>query len=160
MEYGAPAACGLFARAISMSGSPRLDAPLAAAFEKWHPQAVARTRCARVGADAPAAQRRCLLALNSSELVAAMPDNWDAAAFSFELFSDAYEHAEAGGPRQARPIGCGLACGCVPCGVLLRTSSVNVGCHSCGMYFSRLACAGATSGLFHWISVSRSAQCL
>ncbi|KAH8058499.1 carboxylic ester hydrolase [Aureococcus anophagefferens] len=78
-----PLARGLFRRAISMSGSPRLNSTLEEAYGYWHREPVLATRCAAL-IDGPEL-RDCLYSLDASELVAAQPDDWDAATFSYSL---------------------------------------------------------------------------
>ena len=86
-----PLARGLFRRAISMSGSPRLNSTLEEAYGYWHREPVLATRCAAL-IDGPEL-RDCLYSLDASELVAAQPDDWDAATFSYSLFDEDYRYA-------------------------------------------------------------------
>ena len=86
-------ASGLFSSAISMSGSPRLNSTRAEANEYWHPQVVKQSRCASLVHAQSAKLRSCLLGLSSDELVQAMPENWDAAAFGISVFQSSYQYA-------------------------------------------------------------------
>lgn len=86
-----PASRGLLHRAISLSGSPRLNSTTREASEYWHRQVVARTRCHRhAGGSALAA---CLLDLNTSELLAARPPSWHPDCFGLGVFDVSYQYA-------------------------------------------------------------------
>jgi carboxylesterase type B len=91
-----PRAAGLYSAAISMSGSPRLNSTIAEAASYWHREPVLNSRCGDLlldnGADA-AELRTCLYSLTTDELVLMMPDNWDAASFSFDVFQSTYQYA-------------------------------------------------------------------
>ena len=83
-----PYATHLFQRAISMSGSPRLNATLDEAMTYWHPQVVDRTAC-NISKTA-----LCLRSLPANELVLAQPENWDPKnGWSASVFSDTYYYA-------------------------------------------------------------------
>ena len=88
-----PLARGLFSRAISMSGSPRLNSTLEEAYGSWHRAPVLATSCADLIDGPKAALRACLYSLDASDLVAAQPDDWDAATFSYAVFDEAYRSA-------------------------------------------------------------------
>jgi carboxylesterase type B len=95
-----PLATGLFHKAISMSGSPRLDQTLEDATEPgqgWHWEVVNRTRCANLSstavtvespsATASASLLSCLYSLSAQEMVDATPDDWDpSGGWSLQVF--------------------------------------------------------------------------
>ncbi len=86
-----PQAVGLFSRAVSMSGSPRLNSTSAEASTYWHREVVRATSCA--GRQGPRLAA-CLRALPAADLVAAMPVDWDPPqGWSTRVFSDAYRYA-------------------------------------------------------------------
>ena len=83
-----PYATGLFSRAISMSGSPRLNSTVKEAEDWWHPQVVDNTLCNQ------SRTRKCLRALQPKDLVAAQPENWDPNfGWSSRVFWDSYRYA-------------------------------------------------------------------
>mmetsp|Transcript_10252 Transcript_10252/g.32357 ORF Transcript_10252/g.32357 Transcript_10252/m.32357 type:complete len:611 (+) Transcript_10252:47-1879(+) len=86
-----PLASGLFRAGVSMSGSPRLAATVAEAAATWHVEAVNRTRCSALARRGELLS--CLHSLNKTELVGAMPPDWDSASFSFAGFSPSYRYA-------------------------------------------------------------------
>jgi carboxylesterase type B len=95
-----PLATGLFHKAISMSGSPRLDQSLQDATKPgqgWHWEVVRRTRCnssssasiafASPSADESRSLLSCLYSLSAQELVEAMPEDWDPSeGWSLQVF--------------------------------------------------------------------------
>eukprot|EP00470_Lotharella_oceanica_P009997 CAMPEP_0170184880 /NCGR_PEP_ID=MMETSP0040_2-20121228/34900_1 /TAXON_ID=641309 /ORGANISM="Lotharella oceanica, Strain CCMP622" /LENGTH=480 /DNA_ID=CAMNT_0010431077 /DNA_START=31 /DNA_END=1474 /DNA_ORIENTATION=- len=88
-----PLSNGLYSRAISMSGSPRLNSTLEEARDYWHQEVYQGTKCRQYARNATAL-RRCLLALTPHELTYAMPENWDPPQlWSLEMFSDKYVYA-------------------------------------------------------------------
>ena len=90
-----PNAVGLFANAISMSGSPRMNSTFAEAADYWHQEVVAGTPC-KANASTPNTKplRDCLLALKPAQLVAAMPYDWDPGdGWSHRVFWDTYRYA-------------------------------------------------------------------
>ena len=82
----------LLSGAISMSGSPRLNSTLDDATAFFHLEVLKRTRCAAV---APGALRTaCLLSLNATELVDAMPEDWHSAMFGIKsAFAPSFVYA-------------------------------------------------------------------
>eukprot|EP00040_Diaphanoeca_grandis_P029707 m.174462 g.174462 ORF g.174462 m.174462 type:complete len:606 (-) comp31769_c0_seq1:64-1881(-) len=87
-----PYASGLFAQGISLSGSPRMNSTTQEAATYWHQEVIHRTRCVPVKANKPALSA-CLLSLNATEMIAAMPPDWTANAFSFDVFRDDFQYA-------------------------------------------------------------------
>ena len=82
-----PLATDLFQRAISMSGSPRLNSTITEASEYWHPQIFEKT-CQFNKTVA------CLSILSPETLVAAQPNNWDPSeGWSSHVFWDSYQYA-------------------------------------------------------------------
>eukprot|EP00966_Prymnesium_polylepis_P188334 4364776-Prymnesium_polylepis.2 len=75
-----------------MSGSPRLNSTTFEARGYWHREALRRTRCGD-GGSSSAATARCLLSLNASELLAAMPDDWSTDGWGFSVFASSYRYA-------------------------------------------------------------------
>jgi carboxylesterase type B len=83
-----PYSNNLFQRAISMSGSPRLNSTLSEAMNYWHPQVVDNTIC-NISRTAS-----CLRTLKPSMLVEAQPENWDPSdGWSSKVFWDSYQYA-------------------------------------------------------------------
>ena len=86
-----PYATGLFQRAISMSGSPRLNSTLQEASKYWHPQlfnGLQSTACSKNQTIS------CLLQLAPSTLTLAQPPNWDPSnGWSARVFWDSYSYA-------------------------------------------------------------------
>jgi len=90
-----PHATGLMSRAYSMSGSPRLNSTVPEAQRYWHRQVVNNTRCGSIGfgKQATGLLAACLRSLNSSELVASLPDNWHADGWSFGVFDPSWQYS-------------------------------------------------------------------
>ena len=84
---------GLFHRAISMSGSPRLNATLEEASSFWHQQVVNRTVCKNRWGQPPASMCKCLRGMPAVDLVKAMPENWNPDSFSLDVFAPKYSAA-------------------------------------------------------------------
>ena len=85
-----PASHSLLHRAISLSGSPRLNSTIQEASSYWHMQVVQRTRCRGVtGGALPT----CLLSLNGTELIDAQPPNWHPDCFGLKVFAKDYQYA-------------------------------------------------------------------
>ena len=79
-----PAAAGLFHRAISMSGSPRLNSTWAEAADGWHLELLRATPC-HVDFSHRAA---CLRNMSAVDLVASVPEDWDPKnLWSLEMFA-------------------------------------------------------------------------
>lgn len=89
-----PKAQGLFSRAISMSGSARLNSTVQEASSYWHLEALRRTRCGNL----PLTHNNnklisCLRSLNISELMGALPPDWHSAAFDYKVFRNDFRYA-------------------------------------------------------------------
>ena len=84
-----PHAVGLFQRAISMSGSPRLNSTLQEACSYWHPQVVDNIEKCQKNRTAA-----CLRSVAPDVLVSAQPENWDPSyGWSSRVFWDSYQYA-------------------------------------------------------------------
>ena len=82
----------LLSGAISMSGSPRLNATLDDATTFFHLEVLKRTRCANAAQGA--LRTACLLSLSATELVDAMPDDWHSAMFGIKsAFAPSFVYA-------------------------------------------------------------------
>ena len=88
-----PNAFGLFANAISMSGSPKLNSTFREAADYWHQEVIAETPCKYLPPNTTAL-RDCLLAMEPGRLVEAMPYDWDPSdGWSSRVFWDSYRYA-------------------------------------------------------------------